>query len=229
MCGVVLWAPPLGADREARQLGLMSWARLMEQSRIRGLHAAGAAWISSAGEVGVFRAVGKLAVDDVRKATVALDLGDLGALIGHARYSTSGAWQEPENAQPIQAAGAVLAFNGVIHMGTKPEYEAAFGVDCAHDNDGEVFLQKVFTHGRPPDDFVDQMTGSFAGVFFPSESNTQAVALLRNERRPLWMAVTATGTFAASTRDIFRRAGFTDQEVMPQPLPPSTVIEVPLG
>lgn len=192
MCGIVaVWSPepqPLVAER---------FAILMHEARVRGLHAFGAAWATP-----VTRVVGDnldelLGFVDER----ALDV-PFAALIGHTRYSTSGDWREPLNNQPIVAAGRALVFNGVIHMGTKPEFEQAFGVECETANDGEVFLRRLEL-GDDPLTFVRSMRGSFAGAWFDPDGRLCA---LRNDRRPLWWARDEDRVLIASTRDIFARA-----------------------
>lgn len=127
--------------------------------------------------------------------------------IAHCRFSTSGDWKNLANGQPIIARDMALAFNGVIHMGTKEEFEHAFDVQCAADNDGEVFLQKLH-QGMRSADFLRSIQGSFAGVWL---RNGHLFAN-RNVRRPLWVWDDGSwlGTWFASTRDIFERAGFQD-------------------
>jgi glutamine phosphoribosylpyrophosphate amidotransferase len=123
--------------------------------------------------------------------------------IAHARYSTSGDWRTPANNQPLVVAEMALAFNGVISMGTKPEFEADFGVTCASDNDGEVFLRRL-EGGEPADAFIRRINGSFAGVWL----RDGRLYAGRNARRPLWRCYAHGAWWYASTADIFRRAGF---------------------
>ncbi len=195
MCGVVGYWPikPDGAWEAFR--------RLFTESSIRGLHAFGI--VQSAAPLRSFN------LDDI----VASFNPKLPAL-AHARYCTSGDWRVLENNQPlsIEDDGFTLSlvFNGVIHMGTKEEFEAAFGVHCEHDNDGEVFLRRLEL-GNDPADFLAKMTGSFAGCWLDSEGKMFAG---RNARRPLWRCDAHGARWYASTRDIFHRAGFTGMEEM---------------
>jgi len=128
-----------------------------------------------------------------------------------------------ENNQPLVAGGRALVFNGVIHMGTKPEFEKEFGVQCTTDNDGEVFLRMLAkadetaegdgTRSAHDDaehilNVMDQQSHiSFAGCWLDLQGRLWAA---RNERRPLWRASILDATWYASTRDIFLRAGFPE-------------------
>lgn len=116
----------------------------------------------------------------------------------HTRYCTSG-----ETHQPLKIKGNLLAFNGVIHMGTKKEIEKVFNIKMETDNDGEIILQKC----RTPEqvlEFITHTKCSFAGLVL---MGSRFVAL-RNKDRPLWMAKYPNkNVLIASTKDIFFRAG----------------------
>lgn len=146
--------------------------------------------------------------------------------IAHARYSTSGDWHNAKNNQPliikVDGDSLSLAFNGVIHMGTKTEFEAEYDVKCDSENDGEVFLRKIEKGltGRHSSrshmivetarTFIENITGSFAGVWLDGHDLYAG----RNSRRPLWVAEEFGGRWYASTADIFKRAGFSSYEPM---------------
>lgn len=194
MCGVIgYWpeAPEAGASQ--------AFVRLFEESRVRGRHAYG----MSTGDVCV-RSL------DYRDVVGVFDPSR--QVIAHTRYSTSGDWRVLANNQPIVADHLALVFNGVIHMGTKEEFERDFGVSCHTDNDGEVFLQRLLA-GEDAEHFVRRIGGSFAGVWVDG----QRMYACRNEGRPLWRASAYGAMWYASTRDIFGRAGF----------PPSTITQLP--
>jgi glutamine phosphoribosylpyrophosphate amidotransferase len=128
--------------------------------------------------------------------------------IHHTRYSTSG-----KTSQPLVVDGKVLAFNGVIHMGTKKEMEKEFKIKMSSDNDGEILLQKCSTPERVLD-FISFNKCSFAGVML---FGSRFVAM-RNECRPLWMHKTSNEVIIASTRDIFIRAGVSKNLTQLDPL-----------
>lgn len=119
-------------------------------------------------------------------------------VISHTRYATSG-----EVNQPLKINSKVLAFNGVIHQGTKKEMEREFKIKMKTDNDGEIILQKCKTPENVLD-FISFNQCSFAGVML--FGNGRFVAM-RNQYRPLWMHKAKNGVLLASTKDIFVRSG----------------------
>lgn len=190
MCGVVGYRP-VTPDTEASG----AFARLFRESTIRGLHAFGIAQPDSDGVIQVKRSfvVGDiLATFDPSRPAVA-----------HARYSTSGDWHDHINNQPIVVSDMALAMNGVISMGTKPEFEAAFGVLCVGDNDAEVFLRRL-ERGQSAEEFLREICGSFAAAWLRGDQLHAA----RNAWRPLWSCEAYGAWWVASTLDILRRAGF---------------------
>jgi len=197
MCGVIgYWPLDLGKAPEARQL---AFHRLFEESCIRGLHAYGLSDLREGGKLRTFKTHNRDKILEQFDPSL--------PTIAHTRYCQSGDWRVLENNQPIMAAGMALVFNGVIHMGTKEEFEAAFDVKCDADNDGEVFLRRLEKRDDPAV-FLSQMTGSFAGLWL-TEKGLYAG---RNPRRPLWRNNHLGAVWYGSTRDIFLRAGFPEPE-----------------
>lgn len=190
MCGIVGYIP---VDPSNSVKGM--FLRLVLESRIRGLHACGIATRN-----GVLRSY---SVDDIIGA-----FDPSMPTVFHTRYSLSGDWKVLENNQPLVVGGVSLAFNGVIHMGTKAEFEEAFQIQCSADNDGEIFLRRTCS----ADEFIQNMTGSFAGVWIDEGGRLWAG---RNSRRPLWKATAYGARWYASTEDIFRRAGFSGMLPVP--------------
>lgn len=195
MCGVIGYWPlgPISAAQDERHREV--FAGLMVESRVRGMHCYGIGWQDFENQTIVLRS------HNLAEIQTCFQPGK--ACVAHARYSTSGDWENMENNQPIAVAGTVLAFNGVIHMGTKEELEVAFGVRLETANDGEVFIRQM-QQGCPIEVFLEQMTGSFAGVWL--FNNTLYAA--RNARRPLWRAKAFDAVWYASTRDILERTDF---------------------
>lgn len=130
----------------------------------------------------------------------------------HARYVTSG-----EANQPLEHDGRWMAFNGVINMGTKEEMEAEYGLELKTDNDGEVMLQLCKTPSEAVD-FLKKSRATFAGVWLEDDK----LVALRNPGRPLWVHHSPEAVIIASTRDIFKRAGITENVA---PLEPYRVYE----
>ncbi|MCR4301826.1 MAG: hypothetical protein NUV51_09470 [Sulfuricaulis sp.] len=187
MCGVIGYQPCNPAVE-----AFAAFARLFDESRVRGTHAYGLA--TSARVVKSF---------DWREVTAQFDPAQ--PTIAHTRYCQSGDWHEMANNQPLVVGPMALAMNGVIHMGTKSEFEAAFGITCKADNDSEIFLQRLLA-GQDAAEFIASITGSFAAVWLQDGKLYAG----RNARRPLWECKVFGARWFASTRDIFLRAGFPE-------------------
>lgn len=195
MCGVIGFRP-LGESRYEEERTIL-FGRLMEHSKIRGLHSFGIAQV----------AFGEMLLHRDHRLEEVVKLFEPGLpTVAHCRYSTSGDWRDLDNCQPLVCGNLALAFNGVIHMGTKEEMEQEFDVSLSCDNDGEVFLRRVLS-GQSPFDFLPELSGSFAGVWL--DARDMRLRAIRNERRPLWRAEAYDAVWYASTRDIFTRAGVT--------------------
>lgn len=191
MCGVIGYWP-----RNPTVHAAPAFNELFEQSRVRGQHAYGLSQLHTGSrQPTVFRSFDWQDIPQRFVPTL--------PAIAHTRYCQSGDWSVLENNQPILVDNMALAMNGVIHMGTKAEYEAAFDVTCAVDNDSEIFLRRL-EQGRAAEQFIAEMTGSFAAVWL-KDGRLHAG---RNARRPLWRCEAYGATWYASTGDIFRRAGF---------------------
>lgn len=192
MCGIVGYKP-LEENAEAGP----AFKRLFDECSIRGLHAFGAS------QPGVtFRSFKQDEVYGRLSSNV--------VTIAHTRYCQSGDWRVLENNQPIVVGDMALAMNGVIHMGTKEEFEKAFGVLCEADNDSEVFL-RCLEAGEDAAHFIDRITGSFAAVWLVGDRLYAG----HNWRRPLWRCRAYGGLWYTNTRDIFLRAGFPEPEPVP--------------
>lgn len=177
MCGIVgYW--PITPSSEAAP----AFARLFEESSVRGLHAFGLVTLQR-DRLKVWRSF--------EHHDIVGRFNHTFPMLAHARYSTSGDWRTLDNNQPLVVNKTALAFNGVLHMGTKSEFEAAFDVRCTSDNDGEVFLRRLVA-GEMAEAFLRRTSGSFAGVWF------QDGRLLagRNDLAPLLRYVSGFGRFS---------------------------------
>lgn len=203
MCGIVGYSSNDPTPADLRDVQKLFW-----QSSIRGLHAFGyASYLPEHKIITVYRT---LKFGQMVQAIAQLADGEEGALplrlLTHARYDLSGDYHRLGNNQPLylDETNTALAFNGVISMATKPEFEREFGVQCSTENDGEILL-RLMQQGVRPEEFTRQMRGSFAGILLQGGE----LYALRNERRPLWFYNREDRAFFyASTRDIFLRAGF---------------------
>jgi len=191
MCGVIGYYT---REKSPDEIFLLS--KLIEQSKIRGLHSFGVSYLIDG--------------NMVTKKQDNLDVSNLLAnfinssstkLIFHNRYSTSGDYKNPINNQPIVIGNEALVMNGVLTMSNKETYEKEFGVKCISDNDAEIFLRK----NQPITQTLEENpTASFAGLYLSPDE----FYMIRNANRPLYYFIYGSAVFVASTKDIIRRAGF---------------------
>ncbi len=175
-------------------------AKIMLQSKIRGLHSFGAS----------------IPMDkETTKTIKSFELEELicqlrgqrpSSFIFHNRYSTSGDYKDHNNNQPVVSGQQSLVFNGVISMATKEENEKRYGVKLETENDGEILLKQ---HDKST--FLKELKGSFAGLWIEGGK----IFFYRNDRRPAWYASVENGVLVASTADIFKRAGARFCTLMP--------------
>lgn len=191
---------------------------LCREGRARGEHAFGFAYASVGGIVEAERFTDFAAGLARLPSLFALE-GPL-RILAHTRYSTSGDWRDPENNQPLQldAGGPALVFNGCIHMGTKAEREQKFAMKLTTDNDGEVLL-RLRDAGTDLAAYVAGQAFSCAAALLDSKG----LSLFRNANRPLWALEHAGARWAASTRDVFRRASFSSERAKEVPVGKTTL------
>ena len=204
MCGVVGYFPSHNPhiDNNSR------FGELMRESSIRGMHAYGfTQWDGK--QFHLAKETFDICEYDFEKIDAML-CGPLKSFdihhptIGHTRYSTSGDWQDARNNQPLvfPEGDFALAFNGVVDMRTKAEMEEKYHIKLKYDNDGEVAIALGRLANSPQ---IKVIPGSFAGVWL----HNGELFMARNAKRPLWTILGEDGSiWVASTRDIFRRAGF---------------------
>ena len=203
MCGVVCASGAYDVKRVKQ---------LFYNSRIRGLHAYGYAFVKQKRlEVRRFLSY----VDFVSSFEAEAPR----AFIAHLRYSTSGDWLTQSNNQPVERGGIAIAFNGVLDMRTKTEMEQAYQFQFASDNDAEIALNIVSQNNLEPDcsshplvDFINEKQRTFAGAFLTQDDR---LFVLRNGRRPLWFADDFGAKYVASTADIMNRSGITKHSQVP--------------
>jgi glutamine phosphoribosylpyrophosphate amidotransferase len=229
MCGVIGYHSEVPLTREAVQFV----EQLIIQSKVRGLHATGIAYLDPSDyekpddepyDIAVYK--DKLPADEFVKSGLWRELMNeyppQQAVI-HTRYSTSGDWRDNENNQPLTRGYYALVHNGLISMATKPEFEAAYAVECYTANDSEILLNKIVE--KTLDIVSDDATITEEAITAALDEITlvepaiYACCLLtgygevfgfRDKVRPLWMwdvpALNLKGF--CSTRDIFELACF---------------------
>lgn len=190
MCGVLYFK---GDGSKHKELIV----NLLQQSRIRGLHAFGVSLRSTPKES--FQTIRTFSLPEAEQYILDNQFCEL---IGHCRYDTSGDWRVLENNQPIAIGHSILAFNGVVRMSTREEYQQEFGREYTTENDGEIVLRMIAEKDGRLLSLLEQNRVTFAGVAYV---NGKAMAL-RNERRPLWRGLMLDTEFVISTVDIFKRS-----------------------
>jgi glutamine phosphoribosylpyrophosphate amidotransferase len=214
MCGVIGYKP-INQTASQQEVARIAFGRLMHESKVRGMHSYGLVdyWPSGSLERYI-----RFTAEENRplESTILCFRPEL-MTIAHCRFSTSGDWRGNNwNAQPLVIewgkghGDLALTFNGVIHMGTKEEFEEDWEVKCETDNDGEIFLRRL-EKGDTPEGFFKQLAGSFAGVWLKDKDLWAG----RNARRPLWKCIQYGALWYASTQDIFKRAGFEGMTEVP--------------
>tara|TARA_R110000824_G_scaffold161996_3_gene337569 strand:+ start:1829 stop:2500 length:672 start_codon:yes stop_codon:yes gene_type:complete len=205
MCGVIGYSPLEGQTIQESKDSRGAFKKLFHESTVRGKHYYGIAQVLPAplGELSTAFDVWKSRYE----ASIAMQFTAFTPTVAHTRFSQSGDWKVKENNQPIIVSPRALAMNGVIHMGTKQEYEKAFGVRCEVDNDAEIFL-RCLKKGQSAPDFLNTVEGSFAGVWITPE---QGLFAARNKHRPLWKCKQYGAIWVASTQDIFVRSEFSEK------------------
>jgi len=175
---------------------------LFKNSRIRGLHAFGYAFVKD-GKVKTRKYL------EYEKFLNSFTRERPAEFIAHFRYSTSGDWKTLSNNQPLEAEGNALVFNGTLDMRTKTEMEAAYNIKLNTENDGELVLR-----AKDPWAFIKQDGRTFAGLLL---GPNREITPMRNELRPLYSSYDEQEevTYYASTNDIMKRSGFKNAKLIP--------------
>lgn len=214
MCGIIGFYSPAPTAEHLQDLGL-----LFAQSKVRGTHSFGLSYPIE-GEDDKTMTIRTHHLEEIIYALSCLESEPPTALIGHNRYSTSGDWKDHKNNQPLftEDFKIAFAFNGVIDMRSKAQWEEEYQKKFRTDNDAEIFLNWI-AEDKDPVEFIKQKPCSFAGLYLKSG---QAFAL-RNKNRPMWLLRSQGAIFIASTRDIFLR---TFGKVQPIELPTMELFRV---
>jgi glutamine phosphoribosylpyrophosphate amidotransferase len=194
MCGVIGVSL---TDVTPNQVELVR--RVMQETQIRGKHAAGAVHHNGSGLVRI-----TVGVPISRMSEEFMDWneitksGDL-KMIAHARYSTS----DMEFHQPLGNKNLFMAHNGVITQEPPETWEETYGYNFDTRNDSEILLKKL-TSGYTPSDCINGLSGASAAVVTIDRDGV--VSGWRNSLRPLWRTDFINGCIFTSTKDIMIRA-----------------------
>lgn len=176
--------------KEPRAEDFLMLHRVFLESKIRGLHATGIAYVKN----------NKVVID---KRPVPADQfpfnfpsycnedGSL-YLIGHCRYSTS----DLEYNQPIGNDDSAIVHNGVITQELPERWKELYNYDCETKNDSELVLHSA----SPLEEFHDMSMGVC------EVTADKKLLAYRNGKRPLYLTSIPSGCIITSTADIANRA-----------------------
>ena len=131
MCGII------GFKSDKEFLDVKEVQGFLLQSKIRGQHATGIAWVEDK----------KLKYKIVPDPATDLEIPNIKTkvLIGHCRYSTSSL----EYNQPIVYDNMAVVHNGVISQADPKTWEKKYGLKCKGANDSELILRQMLRDEHP--------------------------------------------------------------------------------
>lgn len=187
MCAVIgaLIQSPTSKDFE-------SLKRVFLESKIRGLHATGLAYIKN-GDVHIDKKPVPADQFPFDFPSYVNEDGNL-YLIGHCRYSTS----DLEFNQPIGNESHAIVHNGVITQELPEKWKDKYGYDCVTKNDSELVA-----HSNDPLTEFNHMSMAVCEL----TAATKELVVYRNGKRPIYLTTLTNGVIITSTADIPKRAG----------------------
>ena len=185
MCGVIgaILLEPSKEDFEMLE-------RVFHESKIRGMHATGIAYVKNNDVIIEHKPVPSDQFGFKWKDYINED-GNL-YLIGHCRYSTS----DLEFNQPLGNVDKAIVHNGVITQELPENWKDIYGYDCITKNDSEL----VMYSGNPLQEFSHMSMGVC------ELSKEKKLRFYRNGKRPLYLTNIQNGCIITSTKDIPVRA-----------------------
>lgn len=177
MCGLV------GVSGTINKKELEAFLNMLRVDTIRGEHSTGVGYVKRNKEMGYYKSVepGWTFVDDPRLAKRIDDFGNT-VLIGHNRWATRGKVISA-NAHPFMHGDILGAHNGTISNPDALSEGKTFQVDSQaliYDIDAEGLSQTL-----------KKVYGAWALTYYNKENGT--INFIRNEQRPLWMAMSEDG------------------------------------
>ena len=185
MCGVigVVLSSPTSED-------FLTVQRVFHESKIRGMHATGIAYIKD-GKVNIEKYPVPADEFPFKFSDYVNEDGNL-YLIGHCRYSTS----DLEYNQPIGNSTHAIVHNGVITQELPENWKELYNYDCETKNDSELVL-----HSDSPLEEFPEMSMAVCEL-----TSDKKLLTYRNGKRPLYLSAMANGCIITSTADIAKRA-----------------------
>ena len=175
--------------------------RVFHESKIRGMHATGLAYVKD-GTVHIERKPVPADQFEFKWKDYLNEDGNL-YLIGHCRYSTS----DLEFNQPLGYDLKAIVHNGVITQELPENWREIYGYDCITKNDSELVLHS--------DDPLQEFNHMSMGVC--ELIGSKKLRFYRNGKRPLYLTNIPNGCIITSTSDIVKRAivdGFPTEVLM---------------
>ena len=164
--------------------------RVFLESKIRGLHATGIAYIKN-NEIVIDKRPVPADEFPFNFPSYVNEDGNL-YLIGHCRYSTS----DLEFNQPIGNQDQAVVHNGVITQELPENWKELYGYTCTTKNDSELILHS----DSPLEEFPDMSMGVC------ELTSDKKLLVYRNGKRPLYLTSISNGCIITSTADISKRA-----------------------
>jgi glutamine phosphoribosylpyrophosphate amidotransferase len=185
MCGVI------GAIiKKPRAEDFLMLHRVFLESKIRGLHATGIAYVKN-NEIVIDKRPVPADEFPFNFPSYVNEDGNL-YLIGHCRYSTS----DLEFNQPIGNQDQAVVHNGVITQELPENWKELYGYTCTTKNDSELVLHS----DSPLEEFPDMSMGVC------ELTSDKKLLIYRNGKRPLYLTSIPNGCIITSTADIPKRA-----------------------
>jgi glutamine phosphoribosylpyrophosphate amidotransferase len=185
MCSVV------GAIiKEPRAEDFLILHRVFLESKIRGMHATGIAYVKN-NEIVIDKRPVPADEFPFNFPSYVNEDGSL-YLIGHCRYSTS----DLEFNQPIGRQDQAIVHNGVITQELPENWKELYGYTCTTKNDSELVLHS----DSPLEEFPDMSMGVC------ELTSDKKLLVYRNGKRPLYLTSISNGCIITSTADIPKRA-----------------------
>jgi len=164
--------------------------RVFLESKIRGLHATGIAYVKN-NEIVIDKRPVPADEFPFNFPSYVNEDGNL-YLIGHCRYSTS----DLEFNQPIGNQDQAVVHNGVITQELPENWKELYGYTCTTKNDSELILHS----DSPLEEFPDMSMGVC------ELTSDKKLLVYRNGKRPLYLTSISNGCIITSTADISKRA-----------------------
>lgn len=164
--------------------------RVFLESKIRGLHATGIAYVKN-NEIVIDKRPVPADEFPFNFPSYVNEDGNL-YLIGHCRYSTS----DLEFNQPIGNQDQAVVHNGVITQELPENWKELYGYTCTTKNDSELVLHS----DSPLEEFPDMSMGVC------ELTSDKKLLVYRNGKRPLYLTSISNGCIITSTADISKRA-----------------------